>query len=163
MEKSWNCVFEFLWEYLPAQVQSLARNLVFHFNLFLHDSSRYEWLYMYLTFMFTHKTNGLLVRCTGNSRKRPALYMEAENCIKLKTKGECSSPLWSLNFYCQGSHRLEKYVNLRGFLEMSLKIKYALKSTWKYLKCLEKSLNSSIYCRDLTANAAPNKGTIILY
>ena len=69
--------------YLPAQVQSLARNLDFYLNLFLHDSSRYELLYMYLTF---HRTKGLLVRCTGNGRKRPALYMEAENCIKTKNK-----------------------------------------------------------------------------
>ena len=29
----------------------------------------------------------------------------------------------------QGSHRLEKYLNLEGFLEKSLKIKFALKST----------------------------------
>ena len=50
----------------------------------------------------------------------------------------------------QGSHRLEKYLNLEGFLEKSLKMKYALKSTGKSLKCLEKSLNSSIFCRDLT-------------
>ena len=44
------------------------------------------------------------------------------------------------------SHRLEKYLNKEGFLEKSLKIKYALKSTGKSLKCLEKSLNSSIFC-----------------
>ena len=50
----------------------------------------------------------------------------------------------------QGSHRLEKYLNLEGFLEKPLKIKYALKSTGKSLKCLEKSLNYSIFCRDLT-------------
>ena len=37
----------------------------------------------------------------------------------------------------QGSHRLEK----------SLKIKSALKSTGKSLKSLEKSLNSTIFCR----------------
>ena len=47
----------------------------------------------------------------------------------------------------QGSHRLEKYLNLEGFLEKSLKIRYALKSTEKSLKGLEKSLNSSIFCR----------------
>ena len=47
----------------------------------------------------------------------------------------------------QGSHRLEKYLNLEGFPEKSLKIKYALKSTGKSLKCLEKSLNSSIFCK----------------
>ena len=47
----------------------------------------------------------------------------------------------------QGSHRLEKYLNLEGFLEKSLKIKTALKSTGKSLKSLEKSLNSTIFCR----------------
>ena len=47
----------------------------------------------------------------------------------------------------QGSHRLEKYLNLEGFLENSLKIKFALKSTGKSLKSLEKSLNTAIFCR----------------
>ena len=47
----------------------------------------------------------------------------------------------------QGSHRLEKYLNLEGFLEKSLKIKSALKSTGKSLKSLEKSLNFTIFCR----------------
>ena len=47
----------------------------------------------------------------------------------------------------QDSHRLEKYLNLEGYLEKSLNIKYALKTTGKSLKCLEKSLNSSIFCR----------------
>ena len=47
----------------------------------------------------------------------------------------------------QGSHRLEKYLNLEGFLEKSLKIKSALKSTGKLLKSPEKSLNSTIFCR----------------
>ena len=37
----------------------------------------------------------------------------------------------------QGSHRLEKYFNLEGFLEKSLKNKSALKSTGKSLKSLE--------------------------
>ena len=41
----------------------------------------------------------------------------------------------------QGSIRLFKYLNLEGFLEKSLKIKSALKSTGKSLKSLEKSLN----------------------
>ena len=45
----------------------------------------------------------------------------------------------------QGSHRLEKYLNLEGFLEKSLKIKSTLKSTGKSLKSLEKSLNSTIF------------------
>ena len=47
----------------------------------------------------------------------------------------------------QGSHRLEKYLNLEGFLGKSLKIKFALKSTGKSLKSLEKSLNSTIFFR----------------
>ena len=47
----------------------------------------------------------------------------------------------------QGTHRLEKYLNLEGFLEKSLKSKSALKSTGKSLKSLEKSLNSTIFCR----------------
>ena len=57
--------------------------------------------------------------------------------------------LWNgLTFQChQGSHRLEKYLNLEGFLEKSLKIKSALKSTGKSLKSLEKSLNSTIFYR----------------
>ena len=42
---------------------------------------------------------------------------------------------------CQGSHRLEKYLNLEGFHEKSLKIETASKSTGKSLKGLEKSLN----------------------
>ena len=48
--------------------------------------------------------------------------------------------------HLQGSHRLEKSLNL-GLLEKSLKIKSALKSTGKALKILEKSLNSTIFCR----------------
>ena len=34
----------------------------------------------------------------------------------------------------QASNKLEKYLNLEGFLKKSLKIKYALKSTGKSLK-----------------------------
>ena len=48
----------------------------------------------------------------------------------------------------QGLHRLEKYLNLEDFLEKSLKIKYALKSTEKLHKGLEKSLNSTIFYRN---------------
>ena len=47
----------------------------------------------------------------------------------------------------QGSHRLKKYLNSKGFLEKSLKIKSALKSTGKSLKSLEKSLNYTIFYR----------------
>ena len=45
----------------------------------------------------------------------------------------------------KGSHRLEKYLNLEGFLEKYLKIKSALKSTEKSLKSLEKSLNPTFF------------------
>ena len=44
----------------------------------------------------------------------------------------------------QGLHRLEKYLNLEGFLGKSLKTKSALKRTGKSLKSLEKSLNSNV-------------------
>ena len=47
----------------------------------------------------------------------------------------------------QGSHRLEKYLNIQGCLEKSLKIKFALKSTWKTLNGLGKSLNFTLYRR----------------
>ena len=82
----------------------------------------------------------------------------------------------------QGLQRLKKYLNLEGFLEKSLKIRSAMKSTGKSLKSLEKSLNSTIFCRTSmqietyisikllclylvqhAAYAAPNKGTTILY
>ena len=45
----------------------------------------------------------------------------------------------------QGSHRLEKYLNIQDCLEKSLKIKFALQSTGKALKGLEKSLNFTIF------------------
>ena len=45
----------------------------------------------------------------------------------------------------QGSHRLEKYLDLGGLLEKFLKIKSALKSTGKSLKGLEESLNSTFF------------------
>ena len=37
-------------------------------------------------------------------------------------------------YHVQGSHRLGKHLNLEGFLEKSLKIRYALKSTGKSLE-----------------------------
>ena len=58
----------------------------------------------------------------------------------------CTARLLFLIAYC-GGHRLEKYLNLEGFLEKSLKNKSALKSTGKSLKVLEKSLNFTIYRR----------------
>ena len=47
----------------------------------------------------------------------------------------------------QGSHSLEKYLNIQDCLEKSLKIKCALKGTRKTLKGLEKSLSFTIYRR----------------
>ena len=44
----------------------------------------------------------------------------------------------------QASHRLEKYLNLDGFLEKSLKIEPALKSTGKSL--IGKSLEFYYFC-----------------
>ena len=38
-----------------------------------------------------------------------------------------------MSYILQGSHRLEKILNIQGFLEKSLKIKFALKSTGKAL------------------------------
>ena len=52
-----------------------------------------------------------------------------------------------INVLYQGLQRLEKYLNLEGFLEKSLKIKSAMKSTGKSLKIFEKSLNSTIFYR----------------
>ena len=68
----------------------------------------------------------------------------------------------------QGSHRLENYLNLEGFLEKSLKIKSAMKSTGKSLKILEFYI--ALLIRDLSQYkivvplfGAPNIGTTILY
>ena len=47
----------------------------------------------------------------------------------------------------QGSHRLVKYLNIQDCLEKSLKIKFALKSTRKTPKGLEKSVNLTFYRR----------------
>ena len=62
----------------------------------------------------------------------------------------------------QGSHRLEKYLNLGGLLEKSLKIKSALKSTGKSVKGLENSLNSAIFCRTQTVDRNLNQYKIVV-
>ena len=85
-----------------------------------------------------------------------------------------------ITWLIQGSHMLEKYLNIHECLEKSLKIKIALESTWKTLRDLEKYLNlpftggfNTVF-GDLiqyeiviplfgAAYAAPNKGTSILY
>ena len=64
--------------------------------------------------------------------------------IKPLRNGEITLPFTDVGK--QASHRLEKYLNLEDFLEKSLKIKSALKSTGKSLKGLEKSLNYFIFC-----------------
>ena len=46
--------------------------------------------------------------------------------------------LFLCNLIIQGLHRLEKYLHKQDCLEKSLKIKFALKSTWKTMKDLEK-------------------------
>ena len=43
--------------------------------------------------------------------------------------GEKSLAPWTSSVINQGSHRLEKYLNIQNCLEQSLKIKFALKST----------------------------------
>ena len=43
-----------------------------------------------------------------------------------------------------GLHRLEKYLNIQDCPEKSMKIKFALKSTWKTLKGFEKSMDFTI-------------------
>ena len=68
---------------------------------------------------------------------------------------ECCCGRWAADLkfrylkvrYTGFAHRLEKYLNLEGFLENYLKIKSALKRTGKSLKSLEKSLNSTFFCR----------------
>ena len=52
-----------------------------------------------------------------------------------KGTNTCTAPLLFLNAY-SGAHRLEKYLNLEGFLEKSLKNKSAL-NTAKSPKVLE--------------------------
>ena len=53
-----------------------------------------------------------------------------------------------VSVFYQGSHRLEKYLNMQDCLEKSLNIKFALKSTKKTFKGLEMSLNSTFFCRN---------------
>ena len=86
----------------------------------------------------------------------------------------------NLDIVYQGSHRLEKYLNLEGFLEKSLKIEFTLKSTGKSLKGIKSpwillfSVEFNTVDRDLNeykivvplfgaAFAAPNKATTISY
>ena len=57
-----------------------------------------------------------------------------QNKILIPTTAPISEQVYLLlKIYFQGSHRLEKYLNIHDFLEKSLKIKSALKSTEKSL------------------------------
>ena len=69
----------------------------------------------------------------------------------------------------QGSHRFEKYLNIQECLEKSLKIKFALKSTWivpfaRGFNTVFEGLNQYKIVVPLfgAADAALNKGTTIL-
>ena len=64
------------------------------------------------------------------------VHHSMSSCAKLLTLSVLSG---------QGLHMLEKYLNIQDCLGKSLKIKFALKSTGKTLKGLEKSLNCTIY------------------
>ena len=75
--------------------------------------------------------------------------MQAVKALVSLHKKTCKS-IPSMQMFKQVSHRLEKHLNLEGFLEKSLKIKYALQSAGKSCKGLEKSLNFSIFCRNIT-------------
>ena len=60
------------------------------------------------------------------------------NDDKLVRVSDSNDWKWMEFLFDQGWHRLEKYLNLESFLEKSLKVKSALKSTGKSLKGLEK-------------------------
>ena len=75
----------------------------------------------------------------------------------------------------QGSHSLEKYLNIQDWLEKSLKIKFALKVLEKHSKTLNYTIDRRVQqcCRDLNqyktvvllsgaAYAAPNECTPLL-
>ena len=57
---------------------------------------------------------------------------------------ECFGNTAQMCLRSQALHRLEKYLNLEGFLEMYWKIKSAFESTGNSLKGLEKSLNFTL-------------------
>ena len=47
-----------------------------------------------------------------------------------------------------GLHKLVKYLDIKGFFEKSLKIKFVLKCTGKLLLGFENSLKFTVFCRD---------------
>ena len=100
------------------------------------------------------KQPSLPVQKTGQFTFCGALCLSLTALVSLMTVSAIASQLsWSYTVFKQGEkkfeknyahavllrlnmvmHRLEKYLNLEGFLEKSLKIKYVLKSTGKYWK-----------------------------
>ena len=114
----------------------------------------------------------------AHNYKLNKIGIDMEKYKKIKDKQNLYSV--ALVIFYPGFALFEKYLNSEGFLEKSLKIKSALKSTGKSLKNLQKSLNSTISVglstveRDRNqynfvvplfgaAYAAPNIGTKILY
>ena len=79
--------------------------------------------------------------------RHPYSIRSSFGCPFTFSKKYVSNVSWPNVIISQGWHRLEKYLNLEGYLEKSLKVNSALKSTGKSLKGLEKSLNSSIFRR----------------
>ena len=75
------------------------------------------------------------------------VIVENEGRIKICRQLQSKLPVIGTFTSIQGSQWLEKYLNIQDCLEKSLKIKFALKSTGKILKGLEKSLNFTIYRR----------------
>ena len=81
----------------------------------------------------------ILSLLSATRRKNPLVYKGLKNPLS------------------QGSHRLEKYLNLEGFLEKPLKIKSAFKR--------DRDLNHYKIVVPIfgAAYAAPNKGITLLY
>ena len=65
---------------------------------------------------------------------------------KKKKKKNTTQQQPSIGMNKQGSHRLEKYLKMKGSLEKSLKTKFVLKSPWKLTIDLEKYLNFTFSC-----------------
>ena len=76
-------------------------------------------------FTLTYTKYGRRGRIRPKTRSLAQLISSAYVCLK------------DIFVQMQGSHRLEKYLNIQDCLEKSLKIKFALKSTGKHSKALK--------------------------
>ena len=95
---------------------------------------------------------GLTEQCSSSKSCliiwRSVCYVDDHTVQAFKRTGKNKLRYMYLYFCKDRVHTgLKSVLNLEGFLEKSLKIKSALKSTGKSLKNLEKSLNSTIFCR----------------